>query len=132
MTAKMTIQGPRAGGPPVGLTDGGHVILRCSNCDRPLCDVFITLPNAKDRSGNPYQWRVRATCAYGCLKPDGTPETSFVHEFEGLFCRGGWGEDNPDDPDDSLMKTAIVAEPFESDADGNPVLTFVTKRKAQK
>ena len=29
----------------IGLEDGGHVILKCSNCDAPLINLWITTPN---------------------------------------------------------------------------------------
>lgn len=124
MSVPLVVEGPKAPPPVVGLSDGGHVIPRCSDCNRPLADIFITQPNARDRRGEPFRWRVRATCAYGCKKPDGSAQTSFLQEFTGLYHLGGFGVDNPEDETDSEMKTAVVDTQF--DAEG--VLIITTKK----
>jgi hypothetical protein len=125
---KVGIGGPREGGGRLGLVDGGETVLRCSNCDRGLACVRVIRPNAKLPDGSPLVWRLRATCAYGCAKPDGSPETSFLAEVRGAFVQGGYGVDNPDDPDDSDMKTAVVDIREDADESG-PVVTFVTAEK---
>jgi hypothetical protein len=125
VTGKVTVGRPRAA-PLMGLRNGGQVVPRCSNCDRPLCTLFITMPHATMPDGSPLTWRVRAECAYGCKKADGSPETSFVQEVTGMFHRGGYGIDNPADPDDSAMVTKIVAE-REEFIDGESVVTFQTQ-----
>jgi hypothetical protein len=122
------VSGPLVFGPPrprpwQGLRDGGHVVLRCSDCDRPLADVHVTRPQ------DDKVWRVRARCCYGCTRADGSPQTSFIEEVRGrTFHVGGFGLPNPDDPDDSLMQTAHVADHMETDSGGNPVVTIEVKQ----
>lgn len=55
---------------PVGLENGGHVIMECSNCGIPLVDVHITQPNLD------YRWRFKAKC---CHCGDG----SFITKING-------------------------------------------------
>ena len=44
--------------PKVGLSDAGHIILECSNCLCPLCDVWITLKEV------PVVSEIYAICPY--------------------------------------------------------------------
>lgn len=127
MSAQMTISGPRARA-IVGLKDGGHVLLRCSNCNKPLCDIFVTQPGKKMPGTNePFEWRVRARCCYGCKNHEGKPETSYIEKIIGLYHLGGHGipnPANPDDPDDNIVVTVPVQAIEETDSEGSAVLTF--------
>lgn len=126
-----TFAGPRER-PRLGLKDGGHVILRCSNCDRPLADVFVTQPGKLVPGTNtPFTWRLRARCCYGCTRPNGSPEHSFIETVEGLYHLGGYGEDNPDDPEDSRVVTVPVRTVDEYDSEGNAVMTIEVKHVGQ-
>lgn len=41
-----------------GLEDGGHVVVRCSNCNVPLLDIWVTRPQEE------YEWNVMANCGH--------------------------------------------------------------------
>lgn len=41
-----------------GLVDGGHIILKCSNCRKELVDILITRPHETSR------WNVVAKCCF--------------------------------------------------------------------
>lgn len=60
----------------IGLEDGGHIILECSNCLCPLVDVFVTSPKM-DVSID-----VVAHC-YKCK------DKSFIKKIKGGFHPGG-------------------------------------------
>ena len=44
------------------LVDGGHVYIKCSNCNKPLVDLLIVGPNAKKPDGTPFIWNCVANC----------------------------------------------------------------------
>lgn len=84
-----------------GLEDGGHVIVRCSNCNAALLDVWKTMPNAVNkRTGQPFHWQLRANCPF-------CEDRSFVVEVDGIFHVGGYGEVKPDNEDDDIPSTVI-------------------------
>lgn len=86
---------------PRGLEDGGHVIVRCSNCNAGLLDIWRTLPHAVNpRTGKVFQWKVRANCPF-------CGDRSFVTEVEGVFHVGGYGEVKHDNEDDDIPSTVI-------------------------
>lgn len=64
------------------ISDGGEVILSCSNsdCKQPLVRLWITRPDAR------YTWKVKATCPY-C---DGESETE---EVCGMFHQAPYSYD---------------------------------------
>lgn len=126
---QLEVTGPRTPGIRRGLKDGGETVLKCSNCDRGLACVRVIRPDAKMPDGKPLTWLVRATCAYGCLKSDGTPEMSYVETIVGAYVHGGYGIDNPDDPDDSDMKTGVADIQYDENPEGQMIVTFITKQK---
>jgi hypothetical protein len=108
-----------ANAPPLlGLKDGGHIYPRCRDCDRPLCDIWVTDPSVTE-----LRWKARATCAYGCRQKDGTPQTSFVVEFSGQYHQHGISDPDPTD-DENYIDRTIVVDMVEGD-DG--IITFVTE-----
>ena len=64
------------------LKDGGHVILECSNCNKPLVDLFIVKPNEKREDGTDFIWKCQAGCCY-------CNDKSFITEVKGIFRPGG-------------------------------------------
>jgi hypothetical protein len=92
---------------PQGLKDGGHVIIKCSSCHKPLVDVWRTRPDLKDpRTGKPFEWKIVAACCY-------CNDKSYITTVLGGFHIGGYGVDVCDPNDkrdviDSVEKTTIV------------------------
>ncbi len=84
-----------------GLEDGGHVLLRCSNCDAILMDIWRTRPHEPDT------WKVKATCPF-------CGDCSFVQEIQGGFHIGGYGEVKEDGSDDF---PSTVIEEFTCEGD---------------
>jgi hypothetical protein len=83
-----------------GLSDGGHVIIRCSNCKKPLVDIWRTRPNEKDpRTGKPFEWKFIAGCCY-------CGDKSYIHTILGGFHIGGYGI-NTNDANEAYEKTSI-------------------------
>ena len=64
------------------LKDGGHVILECSNCNKPLVDIFIVKPDAKKEDGSDFIWRCQAECCY-------CNDKSFIKNVVGIFRPAG-------------------------------------------
>lgn len=60
-----------------GLKDGGHKVISCSSCRKPLVDVWITRP-LED-----FSQKVIATCPY-------CQDRSFLETIEGGFHIGGF------------------------------------------
>lgn len=58
------------------LVDGKHVHLKCSRCNKSLCDVWITQPNLKLKT------KIVAYCDY-------CNDRSYEHEIDGKFHIGG-------------------------------------------
>jgi hypothetical protein len=92
--------------PRAGLRDGGHVVLSCSACGRPLVDVWVVKPDALDpTTGGPFVWHLRAECCY-------CGDRSFPVEVRGRWALGPAGEDVPNpDPegmDDARLYTAVT------------------------
>lgn len=118
--APTIISGPRPPRPPLGLRDGGHVLLRCSCCNKPLADVHITQPGKLRPDGKPFVWKVRALCPY-------CGDKSYIRRIEGLWHPAGHGVPNPanpDDPDDNLVITSIANFLEEVDREGDTVILF--------
>jgi hypothetical protein len=100
---------------PVGLQDGGHVIIRCSCCDAQLVDIWIQMPQTKQK------WRGRATCPY-------CGDKSYITEWNGGFAPAGINLPNPNDPENDIPKTAILDYGEEKDAEGRDVVLFLMKK----
>lgn len=113
MTLKATIKETEK--EKAGLTDGGTVIISCSNCGEKLVRVLITRPN-ESIGGKVVEWKVRATCCYCKGK-------SKVETIKGGFHYAGWGEENKQDAEMDYPKTVVdFIEPVDD------VLMFNTKR----
>jgi hypothetical protein len=87
---------------PAGLSDGGHVILACSNCRAGLVDIWITRPD------QPFEWKVRANCPF-------CGDKSFVEVVKGGFHYGGYGVVKDDDPDEDIPSTVVDHFDIEGD-----------------
>lgn len=74
MNKKLILQESEAS-KPLGLKDGGHIIVKCSACNKPLMDCWIT--NAKEK----FEWKVKATCPY-------CGDHSFEYFVKGRFAYG--------------------------------------------
>ncbi len=87
--------------PVIGLEDGGHVIIKCSNCDRGLLDIFITQPRAIDPATNkPFVWNMKAKCCF-------CGDHSYVKEIKGKFHLSGYGQIKEDDESQDIPETFI-------------------------
>lgn len=71
---------------PEGLSDGGHVLVPCSNCNAILMDIWVTRPH------EPQVWRIKANCPF-------CNDTSFQTEIKGGFHAGGYGKQINEDED---------------------------------
>jgi hypothetical protein len=83
------------------------VTLRCSDCRKPLVGILVTDPKL-DRL-----MELQAECCYGCVRPDGSPERSFVVAVRGRFQAGGHSVPDPDRPDEARVFTKLTACPQE-------------------
>lgn len=87
-----------------GLSDGGHTLLKCSNCEAILMDVWVTRPHESE------EYRLRASCPF-------CGDKSFITKVKGGFHYGGFGKVKPDDPDQDIPSTII--EKFEQSPNSN-------------
>jgi hypothetical protein len=78
--------------PKEGLVDGGHVIIKCSNCNKPLVDVLIVKPNEKKSDGTPFIWKCVAECCY-------CSDKSFITEIKGIFRAAGFIVEDKENPE---------------------------------
>jgi hypothetical protein len=86
---------------PVKIKDGGHVIIRCSNCNKPLVDIWRTRPDAKDpATGKTFEFKFVAECCY-------CKDISYITTVQGVFHIGGYGV-NTDDGNEAYEKTTII------------------------
>lgn len=76
---------------PKGLIDGGHIYLKCSNCNKDLVDIWITQPTA------PFKWRAKAKC-WNC------GDESYWKDFKGRFAAAGFSKETTDEDYDNLTK----------------------------
>lgn len=103
----------------IGLVDGGHTYLECSSCGNKLIDIFHTQPDAIDpRTGEPFQWKMRAQCCY-------CGDKSYIKDITGKFHIGGYGEDKEDDPNDDIPRTKMNGD-YTEIIDGEEVLVIKT------
>ena len=85
----------------IGLTDGGHIYLRCSSCDKGLADIYITQPEAIDpKTGEVFEWKAKAKCCY-------CGDQSYAKEFKGKFHLAGFGKIKVDDSSETIPETAV-------------------------
>lgn len=100
--------------PPQGLKDGGHVILKCSACDKPLIDLWVIKPDA------PVQQVYQAKCCY-------CGDRSFQQTVKGRVAIAGISNPKPDDEEDYIPVTlfcGIRTEPIPgTDGDVSLLLT---------
>lgn len=78
----------------MGLADGGHVLLSCSDCRAILMDIWVTMPDA------PNEWRLRANCPF-------CHDSSFVTRVRGNFHYGGYGATKGDDASEDVPSTIV-------------------------
>lgn len=80
------------------INDHGNIIIYCSNCNKPLVDLFITDAKAD------LNWKCVAECCY-------CGDKSFIKEVKGVFRPGGCvtiDENNPDHfTQDTLLQDII-------------------------
>lgn len=93
----------------VGLVDGGHVYIRCSNCEAILMDIWRTSPDAiNPLTKKPFLWKIRANCPF-------CGDHSFITEVAGLIHAGGYGSPVPDDPEADIPSTCIDTQEVSND-----------------
>lgn len=89
--------------PAEGLSDGGHVYLKCSNCKALLVDVYRTRPH------EPETWTLQASCPFCGSK-------SFKTEVRGGFHIGGIATSPKGEPEEDKHVSTIV-EPADIQGD---------------
>jgi hypothetical protein len=83
----------------IGLEDGGHTLIYCSNCGKGLLDIWKTQPNAIDpRTNKPFEWKIKAKCCY-------CKDFSFITEVQGKFSLAGFGKIKEDDESQDIPET---------------------------
>jgi hypothetical protein len=86
----------------VSVVDGKHTILTCSNCRKPLADIWVTRPDPD------FRWKVKAACCF-------CGDSSFEREVVGRFHYSGYGLPNEDDEEDSRMATVVTRPEWDGD-----------------
>jgi hypothetical protein len=90
-----------------------HVIINCSNCDKPLAAIWICDPEANKT------WQVVVKCCY-CR------DKSFETEVKGNINVGGYGLPHPTEPDEVIPVTNL------KDIDMNGLKVFVSVEKVMR
>jgi|SRR6185312_13670527 len=86
--------------PNPNISDGGHVILECSNCGCPLVDFFITGPQ------NKVETIAKCNCPY-------CGDSSFEKIIKGTFhlgCTAFTAIDSIDSTENRIQVTAVKGE----------------------
>lgn len=78
----------------MSIKDNGNLILKCSNCQKPLVDLFIV-----DSSAN-FNWKCVAECCF-------CGDKSFITDVKGMFRPGGCITVDEKNPDHFLYDTYI-------------------------
>lgn len=73
----------------IGLEDGGHTILSCSNCKRELVDIWVTSPKIKQT------FKYQANCPF-------CGDKSYVKDVEGGISFSGIFKDIDEDNDKAI------------------------------
>jgi hypothetical protein len=103
------------------LQDGGHVIIRCSGCNKPLVDIWRTRPNQIDpRTNKPFEWKFIAECCY-------CGDKSYLTTVLGGFHIGGYGI-NSADANEAYEKTSIE---YQIPMPGREDVTFIKTKRFQ-
>lgn len=90
----------------VGLSNGGHTYIRCSNCEAILMDIFQTMKNAVNpNTGKVFEWKIVASCPF-------CGDKSFPVDIQGTFHPGGYGKIKHDNEDDDIPSTIAEYEDF--------------------
>lgn len=93
-----------------GLKDGGHVILKCSNCNKPVFSLWVVKPNFD------FEASYKATCPY-C---DGK---TYTKKIKGQITTGGIPKNGDYYSDDTEVLTYM--EKFDTiEENGEPVVLF--------
>lgn len=104
----------------VGLKDGGHTILRCSACDKPIADIWVVKPNAiNPHTRKPFEWKCVATCCY-------CGDKSYPVTVKGRIAHGGYGE-NKADPEGGMDDANVFTVVYRVEPKGDTII-FHTKR----
>jgi len=98
------------------LKDGGHKMIKCSACQAPLNDIWITRPDKK------YEWKIVSECPH-------CDDTSFVVVVQGQFHLGSGYIENPLNPEDR-EKDIIYTEHI--DVVYNDEIATIKNRKVKK
>lgn len=103
------------------MTDGGDLTLRCSQCGRGLAVVKVLDPHP-----GPPDYRVRATCGYGCRAGAG-PDHSFWAAVSGRPMPAPFAVPHGPNPEDQTVRCKVV-DFVTTEAAGAPTeVTLVTK-----
>lgn len=83
------------------LENGGTTLLRCSNCNKPLVEIWHTRPN-ETLNGQPLVWLLQASCCY-------CGDNSYITSVKGGFHPKGYDEPHPNgNPEDVIPIVNIV------------------------
>lgn len=77
------------------IKDCGNIILKCSNCNKPLVDLLITDSEAD------IKWKCVAECCY-------CGDKSFITEINGMFRPGGCITIDRNNPDHFVQNTLLI------------------------
>lgn len=94
------------------LSDGGHHIIKCSACNKPLCDIWVIRPHVD------ISFKYRATCPY-------CNDKSFLKEIKGGITYGGIAEADPNSETIDDKRTLTVVEDVEW---GGEIVEFKVKK----
>lgn len=93
-----------------GLKDGGHVVLKCSKCDKPVFSLWIVKPNFN------FEANYKATCPY-------CNGFSYTKKIKGQITTGGIPENGDYYSDESKVLTFM--DGFDTiEEDGETVILF--------
>ncbi len=106
--------------PKVGLKDGGHTILECSACGKPIADIWSIKKDAINAvTKKPFEWKCVAVCCY-------CGDRSFPQTVQGRIAHGGYGVNIPD-PDGGADDAHIFTKVIRVETEGDTLVFHTAK-----
>jgi len=102
------------------LENGGVTLIKCSNCDKPLIEVWHTRPK-ETLNGHPLEWLIQASCCY-------CQDKSYITKVTGGFHPKGHDIPHPNGNPEDVIPIVNIVDIQMIKYQGKDVSLFVTEK----